>query len=69
MRAKITKPEGFWCAPTGAIEEFFAIGTVVDGQIAVWALRNHAAARLFDPREETKVVTPPETKRGRKPKK
>jgi hypothetical protein len=45
----------------------FAFGETVSGQVAEWALADHAASRLFDPRDEVKVVMPTETKRkGRK---
>lgn len=61
-RAKITKREGYKCAPKGAIVETFPFGTIVTGQVAEWALADRAASAMFDPREETKIVTPTETK-------
>lgn len=65
--AKITKKEGYRCAPSGARIEVFAFGETVYGQVAEWALEDHAASRMFDPREEVKIVKPAETKRkGRK---
>lgn len=63
--AKITKIGGYTCAPLGARIEHFPAGSVVTGQVAEWALQDGAASRMFDPREETKVVAPPETKRSR----
>jgi len=68
-KAKITKP--YRCAPRGAVIEEIAVGTIVTGQVAEWALADGAAQRMFDPREETKVEAAPETKakpRGRKKK-
>jgi hypothetical protein len=65
--AKITRKQGYKCAPSGARVEVFAFGETVSGQVAEWALADHAASRLFDPREDVKVVMPTETKRkGRK---
>lgn len=66
--AKITRKEGYRCAPNGVHVETYAFGETVSGQVAEWAIADKAAKRMFDPREETKVVTPPETKakRGRK---
>ena len=64
--AKITRKEGFQCAPNGYTIETFACGAVVSGKVAEWALRQHAAARMFDPREDRKVVTEVETKEAPK---
>lgn len=61
-KAKITKQEGYRCAPNGAVVEHFAFGQIVEGKVAEWALADHAAQRMFDPREETKVEAAPETK-------
>lgn len=62
---RITAPEGFRCLPDGRNPETFPQGAVVTGRVAKWALRSGAAA--FDPRDETKVVTVPETKAAAKP--
>lgn len=69
--AKITKQDGYRCAPNGAVVEFFPCGTVVTGKVAEWALNDHAAARMFDPRTDTQAMDVPETKakRGRPRKK
>lgn len=61
-RAKITAKEGFNCAPDGHTVVHYPFGTEVTGKVAEWALSGHAASRMFDPREETKVVAPDETK-------
>lgn len=63
-KAKITKADGFKCAPGGAVVETFAFGEIVEGKVAQWALDARAASRLFDPREETKVEAPAETKKA-----
>ena len=69
-KAKITKQIGYQCAPDGHTVITFPYGAIVDGKVAAWALADHAASRMFDPRTETKVVTDIETKapkkRGRK---
>lgn len=66
-QAKITKRDGYRCSPNGAVEQTFAFGETVTGKVAEWALADKAASRMFDPREETKVAQPSETKtRGRK---
>lgn len=67
-RAKITNKNGYDCAPNGCRVEHFVFGTVVEGKVAEWALADKAASRMFDPREETKVVVPEETKAAPKPK-
>jgi hypothetical protein len=66
-KAKITRRDGYKCAPRGATVETFAFGQIVTGKVAQWALADHAACAMFDPREETAVAPPPETKakRGR----
>lgn len=71
MRAKITRKEGYRCAPHGSVVEFFPCGSIVSGKVADCALEDHAAARMFDPREETKPAAAVETKakRGRPRKK
>jgi hypothetical protein len=63
--AKITKQDGYRCAPDGAVVRTFAFGEIVTGKVAEFALADHAASRMFDPREETKVEVAPETKRRR----
>ena len=60
MRAKITKPEGYSCAPQGSVVVTFPYGAEVEGRVAEWALQDHAAARMFE--RETKVDAPTETK-------
>lgn len=67
--AKITKRDGYKCAPNGSIVEFFPFGAVVTGVVAEFALQDHAAHRMFDPREAAKVVAPDETKAKRAPRK
>jgi len=62
MKAKITNPLGFRCAPKGSSVETFAKGTIVEGQVAEWAVRMKQATKVTDPRTETKVVSPAETK-------
>jgi hypothetical protein len=68
-RAKITKEDGYRCAPAGHTVELFAFGEIVEGQVAEWAIADHAGQAMFDPREKTKITPPPETKRKRKAKK
>lgn len=66
VTAKITAKKGYRCAPDGHTVRMFHFGEVVTGQIAEWAISERAASRMFDPREEKKIVTPPETKTRRK---
>lgn len=65
-QAKITKQGGYRCAPRGSVVEFFPFGAVVTGKVAECALEDHAAARMFDPREETKPAAPDEVKQAPK---
>lgn len=72
-RAKVTRKDGYRCAPNGHTVEEFPFGEEITGKVAEWALADNAASRLFDPREPEATVqdVPPETKkrRGRPPKK
>jgi hypothetical protein len=70
-KAKITKKDGYKCAPNGHTVVTYPFGSEVDGQVAEWALAAHAASRVFDsPVKEAKVTGPTETKtRTRKAKK
>lgn len=61
-QAKITKQEGYRCAPDGARVVTFGFGEIVTGKVADWALADGAAQRMFEPREETKIEAVPETK-------
>lgn len=63
MRAKITKADGYQCAPQGAVVVTFPYGCIVEGRAAEMALSDHAAARMFD--VQTKVEAPPEIKAKR----
>ena len=64
--AKITKPDGYDCAPLGHTVEHYPCGDIVTGQVAGWAIADNAASRMFNPVEETKIVSPPENKRKRR---
>lgn len=68
-KAKITKPNGYKCAPEGHTVITVPFGTVVEGVIAEWALADKAASAMFDPVSERKVIVPTETKAKRKGKK
>ena len=61
-KAKITKQDGYRCAPDGHTIITLPMGAIVDGQIAEWALADKAAQRMFDPRKERKVIAPSERK-------
>ena len=65
-KAKITKNGGYKCAPSGHTVITVPFGTVVDGQIAEWALADKAASAMFDPVADRKVIVPAETKAKRK---
>jgi len=72
MKAKITKPGGYNCCPNGYRTETFPVGTIVSGQVAEWALADHAASAMFDQAVDKKVVDqlelklPATKKRGKK---
>ncbi len=53
-RAKITKQGGYKCAPQGHTVVTFAEGSTVEGQVAEWAIADHAAQAMFDPVKEKK---------------
>ena len=61
-KAKITDPKGYNAAPLGHTVEHYPFGAAVDGQVAKWALADGKARADFDPRSETKVYAPTETK-------
>jgi len=62
MKARIIKQEGYRCAPEGARVVLFGYGETVTGKVAEWALADGAAQQITDPRTETKIQSPPETK-------
>ena len=65
MRAKI-KFGGWKAAPEGHTVNFYAGGTIVEGKLAEMAIRSGGGTPLQDPRDETKVDAPQETKAKRK---
>ena len=48
MRAKITKKDGFTCAPEGHTVVTIPCGTIVEGDVAKMALSAHAGARIME---------------------
>tara|TARA_R110000796_G_scaffold1047_1_gene3959 strand:+ start:121 stop:420 length:300 start_codon:yes stop_codon:yes gene_type:complete len=62
MKAKITHKDGYNAAPLGHTVEHYPFGAAVEGQVAKWALADGKASADFDPRSETKVFAPTETK-------
>lgn len=66
-KARITKEDGFRCAPEGHTVITIPKGADVEGRVAEWALSAHAASRLFDPRTDTQAETSaPEVKAPKK---
>jgi hypothetical protein len=61
-KAKITNAAGYNCAPLGHTVEHYPYGAAVEGKVAKWALDAGMASADFDPRSETKVFAPTETK-------
>jgi hypothetical protein len=61
-KAKITNAAGYNCAPLGHTVEHYPFGAAVEGKVAKWALDAGMASADFDPRSETKVFAPTETK-------
>lgn len=65
-KAKITRPEGFTCAPEGHAVVTIPQGAEVFGRVAEWAIKQGAGRAMFDPRDGRKVVAAPETKQAPK---
>ena len=69
MKAKITNPNGYKCAPEGHTIMHFDAGSIVEGVIAEMAILDGHAMAFQDVEIETKVVAPTEvkadTKKGR----
>lgn len=69
---KVTLSRDYACAPEGHTVIRFKEGSVIDGMAAELALKDGAGVLVMSDAEdrETKIDTPPETKRrGRPPKK
>lgn len=63
MQVKIRKPGGYSCAPDGHTVVTIAQGAICEGRAAQMALADKAGQAVkFDPRTETKVIEPSETK-------
>lgn len=62
MKAKITSPHGYKCAPEGHTTVHFDVGSIVEGHIAEMAIADGAAMAFQDMKIETKVVAPSEAK-------
>lgn len=62
-KAKITKPNGYDCAPAGHTIVHFPCGAIVEGQVAEWALQDRAAQRILDKRKGRKITGPKERKK------
>ena len=62
MKAKITNPNGYKCAPEGHTIIHFDAGSIVEGVIAEMAILDGHAMAFQDVEIETKVVSPAEVK-------
>lgn len=62
MKAKITHPHGYKCAPEGHTTIHFSVGSIVEGHIAEMAIADGAAMFFQDIKIEIKVVAPSEAK-------
>ena len=62
MKAKITSPHGYKCAPEGHTTVHFDVGSIVEGHIAEMAIADGAAMAFQDMKIETKVGAPSEAK-------
>jgi hypothetical protein len=62
MKAKITNPNGYKCAPEGHTIMHFDAGSIVEGVIAEMAILDGHAMAFQDVEIETKVVAPTEIK-------
>ena len=67
MRVKISKREGYKCAPLGHTVEFFEFGEIVNGQAAEYALADKAGARVFDKPSTAKPAGKRKTKSVKEP--
>jgi hypothetical protein len=67
MRAKIVNRNGYRCAPDGHTTRSFALGDIVTGEVAAWAVDERCAIPVVEtppaPVLEAKVIVPQETKR------
>lgn len=52
LRAEITAPDGFRCAPEGHTTITIPCGEVVTGHVAKWALDDGAAKRMGKPKRK-----------------
>jgi hypothetical protein len=66
MRAKIVNRNGYRCAPDGHTVRSFALGDIVTGEVAAWAVDERCAIPVVEtpapPVLEAKVIVPQETK-------
>ena len=62
MKAKITNPNGYKCAPEGHTIMHFDACSIVEGVIAEMAILDGHAMAFQDVEIETKVVAPAEVK-------
>jgi hypothetical protein len=62
MKAKITSPNGYKCAPEGHTIMHFDAGSIVEGVVAEMAILDGHAMAFQDVEIETKVVAPDEIK-------
>lgn len=62
MKAKITNPNGYKCAPEGHTIMHFDAGAIVEGAIAEMAILDGYATAFQDVEIETKIVAPSEIK-------
>lgn len=67
LRAEVTNPRGFRCAPDGHTVEVYLQGSIVQGQVARWAVDSGDASYI--PAYETKIVAPEEVKTSRRKRK
>ena len=62
MKAKITNPNGYKCAPEGHTIMHFDAGSIVEGVVAEMAILDGHATVFQDVEIETKIVAPAEIK-------
>lgn len=62
MKAKITAPHGYKCAPDGHTVFHFDFGVIVEGAIAEMAILDGHASAFQDIAIETKIEAPAEIK-------
>ena len=69
MQVRITNPKGYMAAANGFTVVNYPFGSIVNGNVAAWAIEDKAGEFVLQPELENKIVTVGEIKTKRKKKK